>query len=189
MITFRIAALGLALATATLAAPVAGAAFVDPLDTPAVPSALAARSLLLGVARAGNRLVAVGQRGHIVYSTDGGASWKQASVPVSSDLTAVFFVDDKQGWVVGHDGVVLHTVDSGDTWHCSSRDEAPTTSCSLPCNAVSRRSQDRRTRRSSSPRRSVTRSRVPTSLPPRCVVRGRAKRLRPRRLQPDLSDR
>ncbi len=86
------------------------------LDTPALMSPLASKSLLQSVTRAGDRIVAVGQRGHVVYSTDGGASWKQASVPVSSDLTAVFFVDDKQGWAVGHDGVVLHTVDSGATW-------------------------------------------------------------------------
>lgn len=117
MITFRMAvsALGVALA-AILPLCASGAGFVDPLDTPAAQSPLAAKSLLQGVAKAGNRLVAVGQRGHVVYSTDGGTSWKQASVPVSSDLTAVFFVDDKQGWAVGHDGVVLHTVDSGDTW-------------------------------------------------------------------------
>ena len=108
-------ALGLALA-ATLSAPAHGAGFVDPLDAPATQSPLAARSLLQGVAKAGSRIVAVGQRGHVVYSTDGGASWKQASVPVSSDLTAVFFVDDKQGWAVGHDGVILHTADGGEKW-------------------------------------------------------------------------
>ena len=50
-----------------------------------------------GVARAGDRLVAVGQRGHIVVSNDGGTTWQQSPVPVSSDLTAVFFVNDKQG--------------------------------------------------------------------------------------------
>jgi len=117
MISFRIAVSALAVALAAiLPSSVTGAGFIDPLDTPAAQSPLAARSLLQGVAKAGSRLVAVGQRGHIVYSMDGGASWKQASVPVSSDLTAVFFVDDKQGWTVGHDGVILHTVDSGDTW-------------------------------------------------------------------------
>ena len=108
-------ALSLVLA-GTLAAPAIGAGFVDPLDAPATPSPLAARSLLQGVTKAGGRLVAVGQRGHIVHSTDNGASWKQASVPVSSDLTAVFFIDDKQGWAVGHDGVILHTADGGDKW-------------------------------------------------------------------------
>jgi len=117
MIAFRlaVAALGLALA-ATLSAPAHGAGFVDPLDAPAAQSPLAARSLMQGGAKAGSRIVAVGQRGHVVYSADDGASWKQASVPVSSDLTAVFFVDDKQGWAVGHDGVILHTADGGEKW-------------------------------------------------------------------------
>ncbi len=117
MISFRIAVsvLGAAL-VATLATPATSGGFVDPLDAPAVQSPLAARSLLQGVTKAGSRLVAVGQRGHIVYSTDGGSAWQQASVPVSSDLTAVTFVDDKQGWAVGHDGVILHTADGGATW-------------------------------------------------------------------------
>src|SRR5439155_13096418 len=83
--------------------PVQGAAFVDVLDTPAQISPLATKSLLQSVTRAGDRLIAVGQRGHIVVSTDNGATWKQAAVPVSSDLNSVFFIDDKQGWVVGHD--------------------------------------------------------------------------------------
>jgi photosystem II stability/assembly factor-like uncharacterized protein len=94
----------------------AGAGFIDSLDLPAQQSALAAKSLLQGVARAGLRLIAVGQRGHVIYSTDGGATWQQANVPVSSDLTAVFFVNDQKGWAVGHDGIILHTADSGVTW-------------------------------------------------------------------------
>jgi photosystem II stability/assembly factor-like uncharacterized protein len=53
-------------AMAVAVAPVQGASFVDVLDTPAQMSPLAAKSLLQGVARAGPRLVAVGQRGHIV---------------------------------------------------------------------------------------------------------------------------
>jgi photosystem II stability/assembly factor-like uncharacterized protein len=110
-----VAAFGVALA-ATLSAPAHGAGFVDPLDASATQSPLAAQSLLQGVAKAGSRIVAVGQRGHVVYSTDSGASWKQASVPVSSDLTALFFIDDKQGWAVGHDGVILHTADGGEKW-------------------------------------------------------------------------
>jgi photosystem II stability/assembly factor-like uncharacterized protein len=99
-----------------LSGPAGAAGFVDPLDAPAQMSALASRSLLQGVAKAGERLVAVGQRGHIVYSSDGGASWEQAKAPVSSDLTAVYFVDAKLGWAVGHDGVILHTNDGGATW-------------------------------------------------------------------------
>ena len=101
---------------ATLALPARAAGFADVLDTKATMSPLASRSLLQAVTRAGDRLVAVGPRGHIVVSADGGATWKQSPVPVSSDLTAVHFADAKQGWAVGHDGVVLHTADGGDTW-------------------------------------------------------------------------
>ena len=117
MNAFRVSASALAFALAVAAAPPAtGAGFADVLDTPAQMSPLASRSLLQAVTKAGNRLVVVGQRGHIIVSTDGGASWKQSPVPVSSDLTSVYFVDDRQGWVVGHDGVILHSEDGGDTW-------------------------------------------------------------------------
>jgi len=92
------------------------AGFTDVLDTPALQSPLASKSLMQAVTLAGKRIVAVGQRGHIVISGDDGATWKQSPVPVSSDLTAVYFVDDKQGWAVGHDGVILHTGDGGDKW-------------------------------------------------------------------------
>jgi photosystem II stability/assembly factor-like uncharacterized protein len=71
---------------------------------------------LIGVAKAGKRIVAVGLRGHIVYSDDEGKSWIQAQVPVSSDLVAVSFPDEKNGWAVGHYGIVLNTTDGGATW-------------------------------------------------------------------------
>jgi len=108
---------GCAMAIATIQAiAVQGANFTDVLDTPTLMSPLAAKSLMQAVTVAGNRIIAVGQRGHIVISSDGGATWKQSPVPVSSDLTAVYFVDDKQGWAVGHDGVILHTSDGGEEW-------------------------------------------------------------------------
>ena len=88
----------------------------DVLDTPARHSSLASRGILNGLARAGDRIVAVGQRGHILWSDDAGKSWQQADVPVSSDLVAVSFPDPKNGWAVGHDGVVLHSADAGRTW-------------------------------------------------------------------------
>ncbi|MBK5415521.1 WD40/YVTN/BNR-like repeat-containing protein [Pseudomonas sp. TH31] len=90
--------------------------YVDVLDLPASASALAMHSPLLDTARAGERLVAVGQRGHILYSDDCGKHWQQAAVPVSSDLTAVNFPSVMQGWAVGNDGVVLHSSDAGATW-------------------------------------------------------------------------
>jgi len=96
--------------------PATAAGFVDVLDTPAQESALASKGLLQAVTRAGDSLVAVGQRGHIVVSNDGGAKWTQGKVPVASDLTSVYFVGDKKGWAVGHDGVILNTTDGGATW-------------------------------------------------------------------------
>ena len=73
-------------------------AFEDPLELPARTSALAPKAPLNGVALAGNRLVAVGQRGFILYSDNSGVTWTQSSsVPVSSDLTAVYFFSPQKG--------------------------------------------------------------------------------------------
>ncbi|WP_095077532.1 YCF48-related protein [Pseudomonas sp. Irchel s3h17] len=93
------------------------ASFVDVLDQPARLSALAVSSPLLAAARAGERLVVVGQRGHILYSDDSGRQWQQVNVPVSADLNAVSFPTAEQGWAVGSDGVVLHSSDAGLTWN------------------------------------------------------------------------
>lgn len=111
----RIAA---ALAALALLAPAAAPAggFQDVLETPAMASELAAKGLINGLALAGARVVGVGQRGHVVYSDDQGRSWRQARVPVSSDLVAVSFATRHKGWAVGHDGVVLHSADGGATW-------------------------------------------------------------------------
>ncbi|MGO4395524.1 WD40/YVTN/BNR-like repeat-containing protein [Variovorax sp. M-6] len=113
----RLLALAIAACAATWAVQAAAdTAWRDALDTPAMKSPLASRALLNGLANAGSRLVAVGQRGHIVTSDDAGKSWQQAQVPVSSDLVAVAFPDATNGWAVGHDGVVLQTTDAGLTW-------------------------------------------------------------------------
>lgn len=89
----------------------------DLLDQPAAIAPAAARSLLLDVARAGERLVAVGERGHVLLSDDAGRSWRQArSVPSRTMLTAVAFADARQGWAVGHDEIILHTGDGGESW-------------------------------------------------------------------------
>jgi len=95
---------------------------------PAVEAPLAIRSLLLDGAAAGTRLVVVGERGHILVSTDRGATWKQASVPVRVLLTAIHMHDERTGWAVGHDAVILRTADGGDTWqlvHRAPEEERP----------------------------------------------------------------
>lgn len=89
----------------------------DLLDLPARESSRAQHSLQLAVTRAGDRLVAVGERGVVLLSDDAGRSWRQAqSVPVSVALTDVHFVSASHGWAVGHSGVVLHSGDGGETW-------------------------------------------------------------------------
>jgi photosystem II stability/assembly factor-like uncharacterized protein len=107
-----------ALAAFALLAPTASVAadFRDVLDTPAATSAIAPMGVFNGLAQAGKRVVAVGSRGHVVYSDDAGRTWVQAKVPVSSDLVAVTFPTPSLGWAVGHDGVVLHSADAGATW-------------------------------------------------------------------------
>lgn len=95
----------------------AAGAQIPLLDQPALQSAKASRAVLLAVTRAGERLVAVGERGIILLSDDSGASWRQAQVPASVSLTSVQFVDAEQGWAVGHLGVVLHSADGGETWN------------------------------------------------------------------------
>ncbi len=94
----------------------AGQGVPDPLDRPAMMAKMAERGLLLSVAAAGKRLVAVGERGHILISDDNGASWRQMQAPVSVTLTAVRFPTPLKGWALGHSGVVLHSDDAGETW-------------------------------------------------------------------------
>ncbi len=73
--------------------------------------------VLFDVARAGARLVVVGEMGVILLSDDDGKSFRQArSVPADGTLDAVSFVDDKHGWAVGHLGLILATADGGETW-------------------------------------------------------------------------
>jgi len=101
---------------ASAASPAGDSPWRDVLDTPARKSSLASRGLLVGLARAGRRVVAVGQRGHVLFSDDAGKTWTQAEVPLSSDLAAVHFPTPEAGWVVGHDSVVLRSADAGKTW-------------------------------------------------------------------------
>lgn len=102
-------ALGLTLAAAGHALP--------PFAEPALQSPKALGAAMLGVDRAGPRLVAVGERGTVLLSDDHGSTWRQAaSSPVRVTLTAVRFADERTGWAVGHQGVIVHTQDGGEHW-------------------------------------------------------------------------
>lgn len=78
-------------------------------------ASLSSKSLLLGITRAGEQMVAVGDRGNILLSADG-QTWEQVPVPVNVTLTAVSFADAKNGWAVGHDATILHSADGGRSW-------------------------------------------------------------------------
>lgn len=86
------------------------------LTKPADMSPRSAKSVLLSLARAGDRLVAVGERGFVLTSDDQGRSWRQAKVPVSVTLTSVFFTTPQKAWAVGHGGIILSSEDGGLTW-------------------------------------------------------------------------
>jgi photosystem II stability/assembly factor-like uncharacterized protein len=88
----------------------------DPMLRPSLMASHAAESVLLGIAAAGERLVAVGENGYILLSDDNGRQWRQVKTPVSVTLTAVQFVTPKTGWAVGHFGIVLKSVDGGESW-------------------------------------------------------------------------
>mgnify|MGYP000106079901 FL=1 len=85
-------------------------------NIPSVEARLASKSLLLDITKVGiNKLVAVGERGHILLSSNA-VDWQQANVPLQTTLTSVFFINNELGWAVGHDATILNTKDGGLTW-------------------------------------------------------------------------
>lgn len=106
-----------------LAAGATGIARAAPYaaDGPARPRAGALRGALLDVTAAGPRLVAVGERGHVLLSDDQGKAWRQAKdVPTRTTLTCVHASDAKTLWAAGHGGVILRSADAGETWTVAS---------------------------------------------------------------------
>jgi len=81
---------------------------------------LSSKTLILDLATAGERTVAVGWRGHILLSDDDGVNWRQVKVPTRDMLTGIYFADERRGWAVGHSAVILATEDGGETWKLQS---------------------------------------------------------------------
>lgn len=87
----------------------------DPSTQTAEMMPRATRALTLDLVSTPDRAVAVGERGHVLVSEDR-QNWRQIeNVPTRSSLTAVTAYGSKL-WAVGHDGVILHSGDSGLTW-------------------------------------------------------------------------
>ncbi len=89
---------------------------------PALPAAKAAHNRLLDIAALKDGVVVVGQEGVILTSADAKA-WEQRSVPVSTMLTRVRFVDDRHGWALGYDATILETRDAGQSWTLRHHDD------------------------------------------------------------------
>ena len=108
-VIFLVTSLLLGMGSASAQSPTA-------LDRSSLLSAKAVGAAMLAVTRAGDRLVAVGERGIVLLSDDDGRNWHQVVTPVRASLTAVTFAGEKKGWAVGHLGVILHTEDGGESW-------------------------------------------------------------------------
>jgi len=82
------------------------------------PSARAARLVALyGVDFVdAKRGWAVGEEGEILFSKDGGLTWKEQKSKVKVYLSAVRFSDRSRGWVTGSGGKLLRTTDGGKHW-------------------------------------------------------------------------
>lgn len=82
-----------------------------------VRAATSHRSLLLDAALTSDALVAIGERGTILRSTDQASTWSPVASPTRATLTAVAFAPNSpSGWAVGHDATILVTTDGGRTW-------------------------------------------------------------------------
>ena len=104
-------------------APADPATCVAADDPSALPSEIlprASKSLLLDLVKSSDRYFVVGERGHILRSDDG-KTWTQLKTPTRSTLTSIAAVDG-QLWAAGHDGVILHSADGGDSWQAQRRD-------------------------------------------------------------------
>ena len=109
------AALALSLAAFLLLAAFPHGSLGEDLDW-SESARLADKSLLLDAAQQGDRLIAVGERGNVLLSEDGGSTWTQVLVPTRRTLTGVALTEQGHAWAVGHDAVIVHSADGGKTW-------------------------------------------------------------------------
>ncbi|WP_340239953.1 Ig-like domain repeat protein [Emticicia soli] len=55
-------------------------------------------------------------RGNILHTTDGGATWRNQTTGITRDLFGIYFINNTQGWAVGPSGTIITTNDGGTTW-------------------------------------------------------------------------
>ncbi|MCE2988595.1 MAG: YCF48-related protein [Nitrosomonadaceae bacterium] len=87
------------------------------------------RLMLTDIVRSGNRIVAVGDRGYVVYSDSNGETWSRAKTPAGVPLlTSVQFSSGDTLWATGHDSTILKSVNNGQEWtqaYASEKDKRP----------------------------------------------------------------
>lgn len=66
----------------------------------------------------GSRLLAAGEQGRILVTTDGGENWHEAKLDKQrgSTFTQILFASDKLALAVGHDSWIVRSEDGGETW-------------------------------------------------------------------------
>ncbi len=111
----RVSRVGLAVLF-LLSASASAAPSAPPPSATDQPLWRATHGVLVATTRAGNRLVAVGDRGTILLSDDQGATWTLAHSGTGEMLTAALFTSPNEGWVVGQDSTILHSIDAGAHW-------------------------------------------------------------------------
>ena len=52
----------------------------------------------------------------LVYTEDGGETWRRQRAPSRLELIHIEFANDKRGWIVGTGGTILTTIDAGQSW-------------------------------------------------------------------------
>ena len=101
-------------AVAAMAIAMAKPAFEPEASLPRID-----RVALVALARAGDRLLAAGERGRIVYSDDAGTTWHLASAPSYQPVTSLAVVDGRTLFATAHQGAILRSTDAGATWQAA----------------------------------------------------------------------
>lgn len=83
------------------------------------------RTVVLDAERVGKRVVAVGERGAVFLSADGGASWRSRRVQSTRTLTSVLALDESNWIAAGHGGVLFRSGDGGESWDAVDVDAGP----------------------------------------------------------------
>jgi photosystem II stability/assembly factor-like uncharacterized protein len=104
----------------TLVVLLAAAYSFSPRPVPVFPATqiYPDKIMVNGVARQGNRFVAVGENGHILVADAADGPWHEAKVTPArgSALTQVAFIADNTLVAVGHDSWILRSTDKGESW-------------------------------------------------------------------------